>query len=440
MTDLLIVLPDFETAKYSHLIPSLDKAHITTCDLLTLDAAHVAKRAQLPPAEVARLAEAVLQALRNDVDGFTSEHPKATRQEPKNASKNAQLALREWRTISTLDDKLDLALGGGIPTGYMTEITGESGAGKTQFLLTLLLAAQLPKPYGLSRSALYISTEAALSTNRLSQLLLTNPILSSLPADEQPHLNRILSIQTPDLESQDHILRFQVPVAIARQNVGLVVIDSIAANYRAEFERPGAAQAQTNGKRKHPDNDQVTAKNPDRRAGQAMAERKIQLVQLGSFLRDLARKENIVIVVSNQVADRFSPPPIPFAPTSQPEAVGQAEAPSSTPSITPDPLTLDHQQRWFTGWGDLPPCTSGHNSLKTPSLGLVWTNQIAARIALIKEGLGGSDSRKRKRWMRVVFAPWAGQTNAVGIEFEILEEGLRAIAAEDVAKGNHGIG
>lgn len=117
MTDLLHVLPDFKTAKYSHLIPSLDKAHITTSDLLTLDAADVAQRAQLPPAEVAKLAEAVLQALQLDIGVPTSEESNATRQEPS--------GLSEWQTISTLDDKLDLALGGGIPTGYMTEITGE---------------------------------------------------------------------------------------------------------------------------------------------------------------------------------------------------------------------------------------------------------------------------------------------------------------------------
>jgi DNA repair protein RAD57 len=252
-----------------------------------------------------------------------------------------------------------------------------------------------------------------------------NPLLSSLPANEKPSLNRILSIQTPDLESQDHILRYQVPVAIQRHNIGLIVIDSIAANYRAEFERPGGAQEQLNGK-----GNQANTNNQDRRAGQAMAERKTQLVQLGAFLRNLARTENIAIVISNQVADRFSPQSISYAPPSQQQASGPVPPPS-TPTITSDPLTLDHQQRWFTGWGDLPPYTPGHNSLKTPSLGLVWTNQIAGRIALIKEGLGGSDSRKRKRWLRVVFASWAGQTNGPGIEYEILAEGVKAVRPED---------
>jgi DNA repair protein RAD57 len=125
MTDLLHVLANFPTASYSHLIPSLDKALITTSDLLTLDAVDVAKRAQLPPGEVAKLAEAVLHALQTDANGLKAVEPNTTRHEGENASKCGLLGLKEWQTLSTLDDTLDKALGGGIPTGYMTEITGE---------------------------------------------------------------------------------------------------------------------------------------------------------------------------------------------------------------------------------------------------------------------------------------------------------------------------
>ena len=31
----------------------------------------------------------------------------------------------EWNTISTLDDGIDAILGGGLPTGYLCEVTGE---------------------------------------------------------------------------------------------------------------------------------------------------------------------------------------------------------------------------------------------------------------------------------------------------------------------------
>jgi DNA repair protein RAD57 len=261
---------------------------------------------------------------------------------------------------------------------------------------------QLPPPCGLAKSAIYISTEAALSTSRLHQLLQTHPKLNTLPEGRKPSLSQVLAIRTPDLESQDHILRYQVPVAIQRHNVGLIVIDSIASNYRAEFDarsKDGTA-------------------SPVRRPGaQAMAERRTQLVQLGLYLRDLARRENVAIILSNQVADRFDPT-TPYLPPDQPEL------------RTSDPLTLDHQQRWFTGWGDLKGDYT-QTSLKTPSLGLVWTNQISARVTLIMEPHNHSHGKSRRRWLRVVFASWAAQTPGRGVEYEITAEGVFVVKAQE---------
>jgi DNA repair protein RAD57 len=187
-------------------------------------------------------------------------------------------------------------------------------------------------------------------------------------------------------------------VVVKRQNVGLVVVDSMAANYRAEFDYAD---------KRHEDS--------DRRTGRAMADRRSQLVQLGAFLRDLARTEHIAIVVSNQVADRLAPT--------------YNSQPSSTPGITSDPLALDHQLRWFSGWGDQQNDILG---LKTPSLGLVWTNQIAARIALIK----AQDIRdgKTQRWFRVVFASWTSPTSQRGVEYEITTAGIKASLDVGVAE------
>ncbi|KAF2016635.1 P-loop containing nucleoside triphosphate hydrolase protein [Aaosphaeria arxii CBS 175.79] len=323
------------------------------------------------------------------------------------------------------------------------KLTATSGAGKTQLLLTLLLASQLPPPYGLSKSAIYISTEAALATNRLSQLLSTHPKLKSLPAHEKPSLSRILSIQTPDLETQEHILRYQLPVAIKKHRVGLVIFDSVAANYRAEFEKQGA-----------------------RDGAASMAKRGTQLVRLGALFRDLARTEGVAVVVANQVADRFfkdsgytsNAASRTTSTNSQGTTSGRASpmpghfaASQTGGDVTPmgaQVLSLDHQQRWTTGWGEdrfaLP------HTLKTPSLGHVWTNQIACRIALIKQPVMATrppvlmmadgeayDNEeenhiaKWRRWFKVVFAPWTPPTDEKGIEYEILTSGLRHVSEED---------
>ncbi|KAK7535661.1 P-loop containing nucleoside triphosphate hydrolase protein [Phyllosticta paracitricarpa] len=462
MTDLLHILPDSPhfSQDFAHLLPSLDRHKVTTSDILTLDALDVAKRAQVPVAEVKRLADAILRDLHAQLHLNDAT--------PHDASPTAEADLshrsvleEEWRTISTLDEGLDSELGGGIPAGYLAEITGESGAGKTQFLLTLLLSVQLAPPRGLSKSAVYISTEAALATNRLHQLLQEHPLLSSLPKSSRPSLQRVLSIQTPDLESQDHILRYQLPIAITRHNVGLIVIDSIAANYRAEFERP-----------------EGTSHGQQRTSGLAMAQRSAQLVQLGSLLRKMARTNNVAIVVANQVADRFTPPSAAAASAATcasastsrtpswnnsqrtetpppPPLIHPAATPNEALTLTPDPLTLDHQQRWFTGWGDM---RAPSHALKTPSLGLVWSNQIAARIALLKQPVyggtaggwvstaadgredwrgNGREVRRWRRWMKVVWAAWAPPSEGKGIEFAIEGKGL---VSREVEEGGHAAG
>lgn len=130
MTNLLLVLPNFDPKPYTHVLPSLEKALISTNDLLTLDALDVAKRAQLPPSEVKKLASAVLDGLHGalGLNGGLDE-PSDTQQNDATSAwqpptNGASLAGPSSR-VSTLDAGLDDALGGGIPAGYVTEITGE---------------------------------------------------------------------------------------------------------------------------------------------------------------------------------------------------------------------------------------------------------------------------------------------------------------------------
>lgn len=220
-----------------------------------------------------------------------------------------------------------------------------------------------------------------------------------------------------DLESQGHILNYQLPVAIARYNVGLVVIDSITANFRAEHSSHDINSLST-------------------RSG--------ELAKLGHLLRNMAAKENIAIVVANQVSDRFDPMDnnIPYIASRIPAATAPQPTPdspmpksrlvpgpgaesntdllqiqnqhpqSSSPAFPSSPFPLEedpqfdgsylvgnpvrnetlsllHQQHFFTGWGDSPYTSSlQRQTPKTPALGFVWTTQIACRIALKKDDSG----------------------------------------------------
>ncbi|KAH7321050.1 P-loop containing nucleoside triphosphate hydrolase protein [Stachybotrys elegans] len=428
MTDLLQILPSFPTTRFAPLLPSIEQNGLTTTDLLAQHPADIAKQTNLPILDLKRFIAAIHASLSDDIKPLPEPSPSS----PSSVAPT---------TISTLDHDLDVALGGGVPLGCITEFAGESGVGKTQFLLSLCLAVQLPPPRGLGKQALYVSTESGLATRRLAQILAASPALRHIDVADRPSLDNILSTVTPDLESQDHILNYQVPVILSRHNVGLLVIDSVAANYRAEFERQGTH-------------------------GSNMAARSTELVRLGALLRDLARRHGLAVVVANQVADRFSSPAIPRHPAGSLSSQGSPLAsrsmppPGSMPATSspinhysdegppvPPALLLDHQQRWFTGWGDDP---YNMHALKNPSLGLVWSTQISCRIALFKRPVYGRPRRVAppiaaddyddstgtqtlqnwRRWMKVVFAPHV-QSSSQGLqdaaEFEVTMGGLKAV-------------
>jgi DNA repair protein RAD57 len=115
MSNILAVLPDFDLSPYTHIVPSLERACIAVVDLLTLDALDLAKRAQVPPGEVKKLADALLSALHRDASATT--HTVNATTSTANASST--------NPISTLDDDIDAALGGGLFPGHLIEIVGE---------------------------------------------------------------------------------------------------------------------------------------------------------------------------------------------------------------------------------------------------------------------------------------------------------------------------
>lgn len=131
MTDLLSVLPDFPAERYTHVLPSLERNNITLSDLLTLDAVDIAKRGSLPAAEIRKLTGAVLETLHRQL-GFSDRHESGSDakaghdgQSKHYLATNGEALANRWDVIRTLDDRLDAALGGGIPTRYLTELTGE---------------------------------------------------------------------------------------------------------------------------------------------------------------------------------------------------------------------------------------------------------------------------------------------------------------------------
>ncbi|XP_044185788.1 DNA repair protein XRCC3 [Thunnus albacares] len=136
---------------------------------------------------------------------------------------------------------LDRLLGGGLPVGGVIELSGESGAGKTQLALQLCLSVQYPPRYGgLGSGAVYICTEDRFPSRRLQQLIGQQVYLrSDVPPAEIGRLrfsDHVYIEHAADLVSLHTCLSRRVPLLLARGLVRLVVVDSVASLFRSEFQ------------------------------------------------------------------------------------------------------------------------------------------------------------------------------------------------------------
>lgn len=136
--------------------------------------------------------------------------------------------------MSFLDNyQLDESLGGGVPVRGITEVTGESGSGKTQLALQLALHAQLPPSSGgLGKGVAYICTESQFPAVRLQQLIYH--LQDKHTQGPKTFTDNIFIQHVSDMESLVDCIRYQLPHLVPSRQVGLVVIDSVAAAFRAE--------------------------------------------------------------------------------------------------------------------------------------------------------------------------------------------------------------
>ncbi|KAA8894980.1 P-loop containing nucleoside triphosphate hydrolase protein [Sphaerosporella brunnea] len=370
MCDLPSVLPDYNPPN-PRLQALFETHNLSTAELLFLDAIDISRRCTTPHSVAPSLLEIkrYITHLSSALNGDIAHHS------------GPEISTQSSQYLTTGDETLDTLLNGGVRVGGITEFVGESGAGKTQFLLTLLLTCQLPSSQGGlgGRGAVYISTESPLSTPRLVQI--SRSLNSRLSPSPKVSTDKVLSITCNDLETQEHILKYQLPTAVARHNIGLIVLDSIAANFRAELDRPAQKRQRLEA---------------ESNSGPALlARRGGELVRVAQGLRELARRHNLAVVVANQVSDRFS--------------MDDAQE--------EDPWSLDYQSRWFTGW-------EGRAGGKVPALGMVWANVLAARVVLRK----ADEDRGRRRRVGVVFAGWA--EGGREMDLDIWEGGVRAVKEE----------
>jgi DNA repair protein RadA len=131
--------------------------------------------------------------------------------------------------ITTGSKRLDALLGGGVETQAITETYASFGSGKTQLGFQLAVNVQLPpEKGGLGKSALWIDTENTFSPSRIISMA------KAVGLDPQQALKRIFVSRAFNSEHQISLVDNAKEI-IERENVGLIVIDSLTSHFRADY-------------------------------------------------------------------------------------------------------------------------------------------------------------------------------------------------------------
>jgi DNA repair protein RAD57 len=210
-----------------------------------------------------------------------------------------------------------------------------SAAGKTQLALQLSLFVQLPRESkGLKGSTCYLITSSRLPTTRLSQICETHTLLSASTCG----LQNIHTISTPTIPVLIRVLTETLPPFINEQSKGsapvkLLVIDALAELFHTSHKTTTST----------------------------LVERSRSISEISILLHSLASTFQIAILVLNEVVDVFDHGHL--------SNLGQGD------------LVYSDQSRWFGRMNSVP----GEDK-KEASLGLVWANQVNARILLSRTG------------------------------------------------------
>ncbi|KAG8914749.1 hypothetical protein FRC00_011120 [Tulasnella sp. 408] len=247
------------------------------------------------------------------------------------------------------DEGLDDLLGSGIKTGVVWEITGESASGKTQLALQLCLTVQLsPDLGGLGGSSCYIASGSAIATQRLEELMREHPRVSS----DSCSLDNVHACLVDNTKALAYYLREEVPslaeqCAASEKPLKLLVIDSLG----SLFQWAGRADTRQ------------------------LVDRAKALGEVASLLHHLVLSLHLAAVVINDVTAVFD---------------GEGGVSGSNPAFDHHELIYKEQARWFNR-----PDDTFLDEKKDASLGLVWANQINARIFLTRTG-------RMKEWVEAV--------------------------------------
>ena len=171
--------------------------------------------------------------------------------------------------ITTGSAELDALIGGGIETQSITEVYGKMASGKSQWCFQTAVTVQLPKELGgLEGGCLYIDSENSFRPERVIQ------VAKKFDLDVDTVLKNVHVARAYNADHQ-MLLAEKAADMIKEKNIKLLIVDSLMAQFRAEYVGRGT-----------------------------LAARQQKLNSHLRTLQKLAEMYNITILVTNQVMSR----------------------------------------------------------------------------------------------------------------------------------------
>ncbi|XP_035304973.1 DNA repair protein XRCC3 isoform X1 [Cricetulus griseus] len=309
---------------------------------------------------------------------------------------------------------LDQFLGGGLPLEGITDLAGRSSAGKTQLGLQLCLTVQFPRQYGgLEAGAVYICTEDAFPSKRLWQLIEQQQQLrTDVPGEVIQKIrfsNHIFIEHAADVDALLECVSKRVPILLSRGMARLVVVDSVAAPFRCEYD------------------------------AQALATRAKHLQSLGAALRRLSSTFRSPVLCINQVGEAGETELtgkqlrwlLPLTLTWVFPGDGNGGGARVYAQATG--VSMGTSTYWILEWGwDLQTavptlCLRAWDEHLSPALGITWANQILMRLMVDRAHEDDASMglpRSPARTIRVLSAPHLPLSSCC---YTVSAEGIRGI-------------
>lgn len=173
--------------------------------------------------------------------------------------------------ISTGSPELNKFLLGGYETDIITTLYGPGGSGKSN--LCIVVAVSQARQ---GNKVIFVDTEGGFSADRFKQ------IHQGTKEEIETALQNILLLKPTSFEEQEKAFQ-ELLNHVKKGNISLIIIDSIAMLYRLEL------------------GDAITSKDSEK-----ISEVNRKLAKQLRSLNEIARKQNIPVIVTNQVYASFT--------------------------------------------------------------------------------------------------------------------------------------